>query len=129
LKFLTYSFCGRPDGGRPQKGLVRVDVESYVQYRMYVCCCLGVNDKAIKAAVEAGATTVDAVTELTCAGSECGSCRPEIAELIEAELARGCSRRHLSMVPAGAGQPTVEQPSALASQEIAAASADQQSAA
>jgi assimilatory nitrate reductase catalytic subunit len=65
---------------------------------MYVCCCLGVNDKAIKAAVEAGATTVEAVTELTCAGSECGSCRPEIADLIEAEIARGCSRRHLAMV-------------------------------
>ena len=68
---------------------------------MYVCCCLGVNDKAIKAAVAEGATTVEAVTERTCAGSECGSCRPEIAEIIEAELARGCTRRHLSVAPAG----------------------------
>ena len=65
---------------------------------MYVCVCLGVNDKAIKAAVEAGATTVEAVTELTCAGSECGSCRPEIASIIEAELANGCARRHLTVV-------------------------------
>ncbi len=64
---------------------------------MYVCVCMGVNDKAIKAAVEAGATTVDAVTELTCAGSECGSCRPEIASIIEAELARGVERRHLDV--------------------------------
>jgi len=65
---------------------------------MYVCVCLGVNDKAIKAAIEAGATTVDAVTQRTCAGSECGSCRPEIASMIEAELASGCSRRHLAVV-------------------------------
>ncbi|MBL8744474.1 MAG: (2Fe-2S)-binding protein [Myxococcales bacterium] len=64
---------------------------------MYVCCCLGVNDKAIKAAIAEGATTVEAVTELTCAGSECGSCRPEIAEIIAAELARGCTRRHLAV--------------------------------
>ena len=67
---------------------------------MYVCCCLGVNDKAIKAAVEAGATTVEAVTQLTCAGSECGSCRPEIASIIEAELASGCHRRHLDVLGA-----------------------------
>ena len=72
---------------------------------MYVCVCMCVNDKAIKAAVGAGATTVEAVTELTCAGSDCGSCRPEIALLIEAELSSdgpdgrpAVERRHLTVL-------------------------------
>jgi assimilatory nitrate reductase catalytic subunit len=47
-----------------------------------VCACMGVGAKAIAAAVAAGADTVDAVSGATGAGSNCGSCRPEIKRLI-----------------------------------------------
>ncbi|MBA4011665.1 MAG: nitrate reductase [Phenylobacterium sp.] len=47
-----------------------------------VCACRGVRADKIGAAIEAGAGTVDAVSEATGAGSSCGSCRPEIARII-----------------------------------------------
>jgi len=47
-----------------------------------VCFCGDVNIGQIKAAVEAGATTVEAVGEATGAGTHCGGCKPRIEELI-----------------------------------------------
>jgi assimilatory nitrate reductase catalytic subunit len=47
-----------------------------------VCACLKVGTKAIDAAVNAGADSLDAVAAATSAGSNCGSCRPEIARMI-----------------------------------------------
>jgi assimilatory nitrate reductase catalytic subunit len=49
-----------------------------------VCACLKVGAKTIAAAVAAGAETLDAVAAVTAAGTNCGSCRPEIARLITA---------------------------------------------
>ncbi len=47
-----------------------------------VCSCNDVGVNTIRAAIAAGADTVAAVTEATCAGGGCGACRPEIAALI-----------------------------------------------
>jgi assimilatory nitrate reductase catalytic subunit len=47
-----------------------------------VCACLRVGAKTIAAAIEAGADVVDAVAAATGAGTNCGSCRPEIARLV-----------------------------------------------
>ena len=47
-----------------------------------VCACRGVRADRIGAAIEAGAGSVDAVSEATGAGSSCGSCRPEIVRII-----------------------------------------------
>jgi assimilatory nitrate reductase catalytic subunit len=47
-----------------------------------VCACRGVRADKIGAAIEAGARTIDAVSDITGAGSSCGSCRPEIARII-----------------------------------------------
>ncbi len=52
-----------------------------------VCVCHGVGEKAITAAACAGASTVDACGKATRAGTNCGSCRPAIARLLEAALA------------------------------------------
>ncbi|MEO6338810.1 MAG: molybdopterin-dependent oxidoreductase [Caulobacteraceae bacterium] len=49
-----------------------------------VCACLKVGASAISAAISGGACTVDAVGEITRAGTNCGSCRPEIARMIRA---------------------------------------------
>jgi bacterioferritin-associated ferredoxin len=50
---------------------------------MYVCACRAVSDKQIREAIEAGATTVAAVTAACCAGDDCGACHGVIQELID----------------------------------------------
>ena len=49
-----------------------------------VCACLRVGERTIQAAIIAGAGDVEAVGVATRAGTNCGSCRPEIARLIKA---------------------------------------------
>lgn len=48
-----------------------------------VCFCGGVTVGDIKAAVEAGATTLEAVQEATGASTHCGGCMDRVAELVE----------------------------------------------
>ena len=48
-----------------------------------VCFCGGVTVGDIKAAVEAGNTTLEAVQEATGASTHCGGCADRVAELIE----------------------------------------------
>ncbi len=50
---------------------------------MIVCMCHGVRCSAVKAAVRAGALTVDAVGEACGAGTDCGGCRALIEDMIE----------------------------------------------
>jgi len=47
-----------------------------------VCACLKVGARAIEAAISAGANDVDGVGAATGAGTNCGSCRPEIARML-----------------------------------------------
>ena len=61
--------AGRPATPAPDRGPV-------------VCVCHGVGTQAILAALDAGADSVAAVGKATCAGTNCGSCRPAIARLI-----------------------------------------------
>jgi len=49
-----------------------------------VCACRNVRAGAIEKALAAGARDVDALAEATGAGTNCGSCRPEIARLLAA---------------------------------------------
>ena len=49
-----------------------------------VCACLKVGAQAIERALAAGAAGVDAVGAATGAGTNCGSCRPEIARILAA---------------------------------------------
>ena len=62
---------GRPPGAPVDKGPM-------------VCACLKVGAKAVNLAIAAGADTPDAVGAATGAGTNCGSCRPEIARMIKA---------------------------------------------
>ncbi|MGA2493153.1 MAG: nitrate reductase [Roseiarcus sp.] len=47
-----------------------------------VCACFAVRRDAIEAAIAAGAESVDAVGRATRAGTNCGSCRAEIRQLV-----------------------------------------------
>ncbi|UWR21221.1 nitrate reductase [Sulfitobacter sp. S190] len=48
-----------------------------------VCACFNVGRNTLLDAVAAGAGTVTALGEMTCAGTNCGSCKPELATLLE----------------------------------------------
>lgn len=47
-----------------------------------ICTCLGITDEAIIDAIKNGAHTVEEVAEATGAGTVCGACQDEIANLI-----------------------------------------------
>jgi assimilatory nitrate reductase catalytic subunit len=53
-----------------------------------ICACLGVSIASVHAAIADGATTLDAVSAVTRAGTSCGSCRPEIRALLRAARPR-----------------------------------------
>jgi len=48
-----------------------------------VCVCNDVREQDVLAAIEGGASSVAQVGERTCAGTNCGSCRPIIARLLD----------------------------------------------
>ena len=48
-----------------------------------VCYCASVTAGDIKAAVEAGNTTLEAVQAATGAGTHCGGCADKVAELVK----------------------------------------------
>ena len=53
---------------------------------MIVCLCKGVGCGRIRAAVRAGAASVEDVSAACGAGSDCGGCLDAIAELVDEEL-------------------------------------------
>ncbi|MFC7290601.1 molybdopterin-dependent oxidoreductase [Hirschia litorea] len=62
--------------GRPPSGQVSGKI---------VCSCMGVGSGEILRSIQAGANTVAKVGEQTCAGTNCGSCKPEIAAMIKVQ--------------------------------------------
>lgn len=68
---------------------------------MYVCLCRGVTDRAIARAINEGACTVEEVAVCTGAGTKCGRCRPEIAEMIASRTV-ALRRISLTVLPEGA---------------------------
>jgi assimilatory nitrate reductase catalytic subunit len=53
-----------------------------------VCACFGISQATVEAAIHAGACSMDAVASATQAGSNCGSCRPELRALLRRHRAR-----------------------------------------
>jgi assimilatory nitrate reductase catalytic subunit len=53
-----------------------------------ICACFGVSMATVTTAIADGAASLDAVAASTRAGSNCGSCRPEIRALIRAARVR-----------------------------------------
>jgi assimilatory nitrate reductase catalytic subunit len=65
------SLAGRPPADVPDAGPI-------------VCACFSVGRHRIADAIRGGAATLDAIGAQTCAGTNCGSCRPEIGGLLNA---------------------------------------------
>jgi assimilatory nitrate reductase catalytic subunit len=53
-----------------------------------ICACFGVKSRAIEQAIAGGACSTEAVGARLNAGTNCGSCLPEIRRLIAAAAAR-----------------------------------------
>ena len=70
--------AGRPQAARPARGHI-------------VCSCFAVGREAILGAIAAGAESAAAVGTATRAGTNCGSCRPEINALIAAARRRSAA--------------------------------------
>ena len=51
-----------------------------------VCSCKGVSESAIASAIEKGTSTVDGIKALLAAGTSCGSCVPQIKEMLSARM-------------------------------------------
>jgi len=49
-----------------------------------ICACFGVSTAAVTAAIYTGATSLSALGAITRAGTNCGSCRPELRALLRA---------------------------------------------
>lgn len=49
---------------------------------MFVCSCLAVSDRTVRAAISGGALTVDDLARTCSAGGRCGGCRPELERLL-----------------------------------------------
>lgn len=64
--------AGRPGGDRPDRGAI-------------VCACFSVGANDIRHAVNSGCQSLEAVGAALSAGTNCGSCRPEIRRIIEAQ--------------------------------------------
>lgn len=70
---------------------------------MYVCLCRGVTDKEIRETIAEGASSLEEVMHCTGAGTCCGSCQPQIEEMLEeAQLASPKSRRSLRVLTSAA---------------------------
>jgi len=52
-----------------------------------MCHCQVVSDRRIRAEIDAGADTVDEISERCGAGARCGSCRPTISVLLATMVA------------------------------------------
>ena len=70
----TRVLAGRPGAGAVDRGAI-------------VCACFGVGAHEISVAAARGCCTVTAVGEAIQAGTNCGSCRPEIKRIIHEQQA------------------------------------------
>ena len=64
--------AGRPSGDVPDKGAI-------------ICSCLNVGVNDIQAAIAKGCASVNAIGDETGAGTNCGSCQPEIKAILHAK--------------------------------------------
>ena len=71
------------DGGIP---LARISATSMVETEPVVCACFGVGEGCIRDALASGAAgSVAEIGRVTRAGTNCGSCLPELKQIIAQE--------------------------------------------
>ena len=74
------------DGGAP---LAQISALSMAETEPVVCACFGVGEACIRDAVASGrAGTVSEIGQATLAGTNCGSCLPELKRMVAQERAK-----------------------------------------
>jgi assimilatory nitrate reductase catalytic subunit len=48
-----------------------------------ICACMNVGINTLRQAISAGASSIEALSAATCAGTSCGSCKPELSNLLK----------------------------------------------
>lgn len=61
---------------------------------MIICHCRGVNDATVVDAVDDGACTLDELAEICGGGSDCGGCRPALAQLVAARTGQSVEQAY-----------------------------------
>jgi assimilatory nitrate reductase catalytic subunit len=62
--------------------LLRAEPDEVFNQGLLVCSCFKVGEKTIIDAISSGCTSVDALGEILQCGTNCGSCKPELSQLI-----------------------------------------------
>jgi bacterioferritin-associated ferredoxin len=67
------------------------------RFAVIVCLCHGVDDAQIEDLIAEGCESVPSIGKACGAGTDCGSCRGQIEDIIETvtESSPACARRHL----------------------------------
>jgi assimilatory nitrate reductase catalytic subunit len=65
---------------------------------MIVCVCNAVCQREIEMLIASGVDTPDAIERHCGAGGDCGTCRPDVQNLIERGAARACHARSLPVL-------------------------------
>jgi bacterioferritin-associated ferredoxin len=65
---------------------------------MIVCVCNAVCQREIEMLIASGVDTPEAIERHCGAGGDCGTCRPDVQNLIERNAARACPARSLPVI-------------------------------
>jgi bacterioferritin-associated ferredoxin len=65
---------------------------------MIVCVCNAVCQREIEMLIASGVNTPEAIERHCGAGGDCGTCRPDVENLIERNASRACSARSLPVI-------------------------------
>ena len=60
---------------------------------MIVCSCTGSTDRDVQRALDAGASTLDAIGDTCAAGSLCGGCHSSLSALLRLRSCETCPNR------------------------------------
>jgi assimilatory nitrate reductase catalytic subunit len=91
--------------GRPAEG--------FVSAGPIVCACFSVGMATIRAAIQAGAASAEAIGEALRAGTNCGSCLPELKRLLASAGLAADSAATAPQAPARASDDRAYVPTAM----------------
>ena len=70
-------------GARPLQALAGRGAADQPDPGATICACFNVGSNTLRTAIAQGAGTVEALGDVTCAGTNCGSCKPELAAFLQ----------------------------------------------
>ncbi|MDC0602740.1 molybdopterin-dependent oxidoreductase [Aliiglaciecola sp.] len=81
--WLTHLFQGETLSPEQVAGLLRAEADEAFQQGRLVCSCFKLGEKQIVEAIKQGHSSIESLGANLKCGTNCGSCKPELAQLIE----------------------------------------------